>query len=360
MPIKQSQDEIRDGTRNLLDKIGTAGDGFSVMFGAGASKCIDLPTMGELADMLEKKLPTCQDQNITKLLEEVLAVLKSESPDGTTIEQVLEMLYHIQFLVEERETKISISLGDIGNIDTTILTGGINFIKDIIWEACYKIDVGKLQNHKEFLECFMGESGRLRKLDVFTTNWDFAIEMTCDGLKFKCVDGFVGVFDGFEKFAVFAESPSEQLRTVYLHKLHGSLNWILNQEKTELRKKMNWSEIDSSDHKLFMIYPIPSKAKEILGYPYAELISRFSDAILKRKNPLLLVIGYSFTDSHISTKIASMLDNNERSNLFIVDPKMELGKVSEKLGFDTEKDERVILLQTGFVEFNKILKELQE
>ena len=324
MPKKQSQDEIRDGTQNLLEKIGAAGEGFAVMFGAGASKCIDLPTMGELADMLEKKLPTCKDQNITKLLGEVLSVLKSESPNGTTIEQVLEMLYHIQFLVEEREKKISISLGDIGNIDTKILAGGINFIKDIIWEACYKINVSKLQNHKDFFDFFLGERRRFRKLDVFTTNWDFAIEMSCDELKFRCVDGFVGVFNGFEKFTIFAEIPSEQFRTVYLHKLHGSLNWILNQEKTELRKKMNWSETNSSDHKPFMIYPIPSKAKEILGYPYAELISRFSDAILKRKHPLLLVIGYSFADSHISTKIASMLDNNEHSNLFIVDPNMEL------------------------------------
>ena len=124
--------------------------------------------------------------------------------------------------------------------------------------------------------------------------------------------------------------------------------------------ELNWSEIDTSVPKSFMIYPIPSKAKEILGYPYAELIGKFSDAILKRKHPLLLVIGYSFADSHISTKIASMLANNEHSNLFIVDPKLELDTVSEKLAFSVEKDARVILLQTGFAEFNNVLKELQE
>ena len=121
---------------------------------------------------------------------------------------------------------------------------------------------------------------------------------------------------------------------------------------------MNWSEISSHVPKRFMIYPVPSKAKEILGYPYAELISKFSDALLKRAHPLLLTIGYSFADSHVFTKISSMLENNEHSNLFIVDPNLKLDRVSETLGIAVDKDPRVILLQTGFSEFNKVLKEL--
>lgn len=48
--------EIEEGTRNLLDKIGTAGEGFSVFLGAGASKTAGFPTMKELADILENEI----------------------------------------------------------------------------------------------------------------------------------------------------------------------------------------------------------------------------------------------------------------------------------------------------------------
>lgn len=358
MPKKESEEEIKEGTRNLLDKIGTAGEEFSVFLGAGASKTAELPTMKELADILENKLSDGGSKEISNFLSELITILKSESPNGITIEQLLEMLYHLHFLTEKRENKISFTLGKLKNVSTPLLTSSIDFIKEIIWAECYNINPTKLKNHVDFLQCFMGMSGRIRKLNMFTTNWDFAIEMTCDELKYKCVDGFIGMFNAFEKFSVFGEAPSEQVRTIYLHKLHGSLNWLLEEEHEELRKKMNWNEIGSRTSKRFMIFPIPSKSKEILGYPYADLISIFSDALLKRTHPLLLIIGYSFTDTHIITKISSMLQNNEHSNLFIVDPSLKLNRLSEALSINAENDERITLLQIDFAGFTNILKEL--
>jgi hypothetical protein len=357
MPGKGSKDKLKEGTRNLLDKVGTAGDGFCVFLGAGASKAVGLPTMKELGDLLSQKISKIGEKELSKFLGEIINVLKSETGNGITIEKVLEMLYHVHFLMEKREGKISLRLGEIGDVNTQLLTSSIDFIKEIIWKECHLIDPLKLKTHQDFLECFMGEFGRIRKLNIFTTNWDFAVEMTCDELKFKCVDGFIGIFDAFEKFSVFDEPPGELFRTVYLHKLHGSLNWMLEGKDGGLRKKANWQEIDSCAPKRFMVFPIPSKTGEILGYPYADLISRFSDA-LKRLHPLLLVIGYNFTDTHITAKITTMLKDNERSNLFIVDPCLKLDEVSGALGINAEKDARVTLLQTDFTEFANILKEL--
>ncbi|MHA1401796.1 MAG: SIR2 family protein [Candidatus Heimdallarchaeaceae archaeon] len=359
MPKKESKKEIEEGTRNLLDKIGTAGEGFSVFLGAGASKTAGFPTMKELADILENEISNSDNGEAHKFLKEIIAILKSESQDGITIEKILEMIYHLHFLTEKREDRISFTLGKLGKISLSDLNLSINFIKNFIWIKCYKIEPVKLQSHIDFLQCLMGMPGRIRKLNIFTTNWDFAIEMTCDELKYKCVDGFIGMFNAFEMFDVFSETPSEQFPTVYLYKLHGSLNWLLEEENKELRKKMDWNEIAHSDRKRFMIYPIPSKSREILGYPYADLISRFSDA-LKQEHPLLLVIGYNFTDSHVVTKISSMLQNNEHSNLFIIDPNLKLEKVSETLDINAKDDARVTLLHTDFAGFTNILKELSK
>jgi len=358
MPKKESEKEIKEGIRNLRDKIGTAGEGFSVFLGAGASKTAGLTTMKELADILESKISDSGNEDISKFLSEIITVLKSEVPSGITIEKILEMIYYLHFLTEKREDKISFTLGNLKNVSTSLLTSSIDFIKEIIWKECYHIDPAGLKNHVDFLQCFMGTPGGIRKLDIFTTNWDFAIEMTCDKLKFKCVDGFIGMFNAFENFNVFGESPNEELWTIYLHKLHGSLNWILEEEHEELRKKMNWNEIGSLTPKRFMIFPIPSKPKEILGYPYADLISKFSDALVKQAHPLLLVIGYNLTDTHIITKISSMLQNNEHSNLFIVDPNLKLDKVSKALGINAKNDARITLFQINFAEFTNLLKEL--
>lgn len=359
MPLKKDKEEITEGIRNLLDKVGAAGTGFCVFFGAGASKTVGLPTMMELAEILENKLSKGKKDEINKLISEVMQVLRSESKDGINIEQVLEFLYHVHFLLRKREGKVSLSLGNIETINSDVLVSSIEYIKEIIWSECFSINPKKLNTYIDFLNFFLEESGKLRKLNIFTTNWDFAIEMACDELKYKCVDGFVGVFKGFEKFSTFNELTQDLSRAVSLYKLHGSLNWVLESEEGNLRKITNWSEDIKSISKRFMVYPIPSKTDEILGYPYSEIINLYSN-MLNQTNPLLLLIGYNFTDSHIVTKISNMLENNEHSNLFVVDPRLELKRISEVLKVKNMDDERITLLQTGFSEFTNKLKELSK
>ena len=168
------------------------------------------------------------------------------------------------------------------------------------------------------------------------------------------------MFNAFENFSIFDETPNDndRLPTVCLYKLHGSLNWFLGESKEKLSIIVNRDKERQPTLPNFIVYPTPFKFKEILGYPYSDLISRFSDAILKHPHPLLLVIGYSFVDSHINKKISSMLASNEHSNIFIVDPRLTLKDISDSLGRDIEQDARVTLLQTSFEKFTAHLKGL--
>lgn len=356
MPKKELEQELKEGTRNLLDKIGSAGEEFCVLLGAGASKAAGLPTMKELAVILEQKINN--NNTVSKFLKKIIEILKSESPNGITVEQILEMIYHLHFLKEKRDEKITFKLGDLNNITAPILEDAINLIKTTIWDKCYSIESTQIENHVSFLNCFVGISGRLRKLEIYTTNWDFIIEMACDYAKYKCIDGFVGCFNAFEKFSMFDDIQNDDIKIIKLFKLHGSLNWLYDYAHKELRKKINLNKDDTHGLDKFMIYPVPSKSKEILGYPYADLINIFSNTLLKQTHPLLLTIGYSFADNHIVTKISSMLKENAHANLFIVDPTLTIKQISERIDIDVESDERITLLQTDFNMLTAMLKEL--
>jgi len=353
--MSKNIEEVKDKIRHLLELIEEGN--LYVFLGAGASKVAGLPTMKELAEILERKITGSKEDDVSSFLKEIISILKSEHPEGVTIEQILEMVYHIYFLTSKRSNKISVNLEGIEKIDENILTHSLKFIKKIVHDNCFSIGF-KLETYMDFFECLL-RSGRLRKLDIFTTNWDILVEKVCDKLKIKCVDGFIGIFDAFEKFDIFEESSSlsSTIPTIHLYKLHGSLNWVLPSENEKIIRLTNLNNSDVSQQ--VMIYPTPSKFKEILGYPYADLISRFSDSLLKKEHrPLLLVIGYSFVDSHIATKVTSMLRDNEHSNLFIIDPFLDQEKISNSLRIDVEKEPKINLLNIKFEEFVNFLKEL--
>lgn len=356
--MSENVEKIKEKIRHLLELIEEGN--LYVFLGAGASKVAGIPTMRELAEILEKKITELNNKEISVFLKEIASILKSEDPEGVTIEQVLEMVYHIYFLTGKRKDRISVKLGGVKKINENILTSSLKFIKKIVQTHCFhSIDYAKLETHTNFFK-YLLDSGRLRKLEIFTTNWDILVEKVCDKLKIKCVDGFTGIFDAFENFDIFEEqTPSSTLPTVHLYKLHGSLNWILPSENEKIVRLTNLNHDNGSQE--VMIYPTPSKFKEILGYPYADLISRFSNSLLRKDHrPLLLAIGYSFVDSHIATKITSMLRDNEHSNLFVVDPSLNSEKLSNSLKVEVKKEPKVNLLNLNFEKFVDLLKELSK
>ncbi|HEC93055.1 MAG TPA: hypothetical protein ENI51_08715 [Candidatus Atribacteria bacterium] len=353
-----SVEEMEEEKQKIKDLIELIEENNTFIFlGAGASKEAGLPTIKDLANLLKEELDNpskLKEGEVSEFLKRIISILENKKQNSLTIEDILETIYHIYFLMTGSNNEILPSIKGVEKIDRNIMDLSITFIKKLVYENCIDIDQEKLNTHKCFFQCMLN-SGRMRKFRVFTTNWDIIVEKVCDILEFKCEDGFTGIFDAFESFNILRENHSTILPTVFLYKLHGSLNWIHYGNNKIIRTV---DKLERENYEKVMIYPTPFKFREILGYPYSDLLSFFSDSISRKsQSPLLIVIGYSLGDSHIISKISNMLKENERSNLFIINPNINFDSISKYLEINEGSHPKVKLINIDFNMFTRMLKE---
>ena len=105
---------------------------------------------------------------------------------------------------------------------------------------------------------------------------------------------------------------------MYLYKIHGSVNWIEDEnanEKSFFRIKE--LPLRNSQEANVLIYPTPLKQNKSLGAPYVDLFREFQHKLLET-NTVLIVIGYSFGDEHVNDIIYRALATNSSMNLVII------------------------------------------
>lgn len=152
----------------------------------------------------------------------------------------------------------------------------------------------------------------LKRINVFTTNYDMLSEIAFENIGTHYFSGFFGLKN--RKFSPayynFSYSDDLNLRTknymiknehVNLYKLHGSLSWKLNGDELV--------EVQDYDSNLdpVIIYPSHTKYNQtnLIGY-YSTLMREFINQLLTQQSSLI-VIGYSFSDEHINKLIESVL-----------------------------------------------------
>lgn len=204
----------------------------------------------------------------------------------------------------------------------------------------------------------------LKRVNVFTLNYDTLVEQAADGEGVVVMDGFVGTLrrvfrpESYDQDLYFPAETTEGRvhrldRVVHLYKLHGSITW-----STE---PPDWSDpygIRAGDAAVaqsgsgVLIYPTPAKFGETLGMPYAELFRRFADAVV-RPQSVLFVLGYGFGDDHVNAIIRQALAVPSFS-LVIVDPNPSSTFVQS---LKEQRDRRIWILSgstfgtfSGFVE----------
>ena len=104
--------EMENLKRDIRRLLGIAAEENLLIFlGAGASKAAGLPTMKELSGIILKdKRSNTESKDVTQFLSEIISILETESQKGITVEQILEMIYHLEFLTKNRENKISFTI----------------------------------------------------------------------------------------------------------------------------------------------------------------------------------------------------------------------------------------------------------
>lgn len=204
-----------------------------------------------------------------------------------------------------------------------------------------------LEPHVGLVRRLVARPVGLRRVGIFTLNYDTLIEQALDAEGVTTIDGFVGrARPSFrpESYDHDLYFPTEQVegrvhrldRVMRLYKLHGSTTWrrqkstAANPYGIALREEV----ADPSPDEL-LIYPSPLKYGETLGMPYAEMFRRFAASVV-RPQSVLVVMGYSFGDEHVNAIVRQALAVPSFT-LVVVDPSP--GSFVQQL--QSEDDERV-------------------
>lgn len=149
-------------------------------------------------------------------------------------------------------------------------------------------------------------TARDHAIELFTTNYDLLFEEAFERVRAPYFDGFSG---GREPFfdPVTVSSNDLPPRWTRLWKLHGSLGWCSNDKGEVIRT----GECNAKH----LVFPEHLKYEQTQKAPYAALLDRLRE-FLSGSDTLLISIGFSFADAHISARIDEGLAGNPSASVF--------------------------------------------
>ena len=290
----------------------------SFLLGSGCSSYkierqeIGIPTMAPMAQefytssdfkedkewLLSSLKIDVEDKNFEKNLEAFLSVLHSLS------------FYHSKINNESDE-------------DAQKINQVIKEARNFILEKCLneeniknKRDNELLEVYKTFYKKLLTRNSTLPRLNIFTTNYDLYSERAMDSLGIHYANGFTGGISKYFNPTIFNYALAEKMdlsqskwnvidNFFYLYKIHGSVNWVENDDEGKLFKIQEIQDptFDILENKpTVMIHPTPLKYNASLGSPYSDLFREFQKKLMQNNN-ILVTIGYSFSDEHINNLI---------------------------------------------------------
>lgn len=150
---------------------------------------------------------------------------------------------------------------------------------------------------------------RERPIHLFTTNYDLLMEQALEESSAPYFDGFIGSRKAFFDLGAVEDEGLLPPRWTRLWKLHGSLNWRLENGTAVVRSDQKTNE------QSYLIYPSHLKYDQSRKMPYLAMLDRLK-AFLLSPSALLFICGYSFADEHINDVICRSLETNPTAHVF--------------------------------------------
>jgi NAD-dependent SIR2 family protein deacetylase len=201
------------------------------------------------------------------------------------------------------------------NLDKEILE-----VKNFIVEKC-TLKLPNNSPHRKFLDKITLRSQKYPRVKIFTLNYDTLFEQAARESMFTVIDGFTfsnprefnGKYFDYDIIETRHNRQDKKDSTIsklfYLFKMHGSLSW----QKVDNKITQADEKSIKIDNRV-MVFPQDSKYEHSYEQPYFEMMARFQQA-LRTENTLLITIGFSFIDKHISSVILESLKQNPSLNL---------------------------------------------
>jgi hypothetical protein len=169
---------------------------------------------------------------------------------------------------------------------------------------------------------------------VFTLNYDLCVEKLIDNNKLETGFSDGDPWDGTR----FTHTSDDELEApIYLYKLHGSIDW--ERTKTGL--------IRSQQQGITPEIVFGTDVKMQAVDPYLFYLYEFRKYALLSK--IIVIIGYSFSDTHINDLIKQALEADNTRKLLVISPYVP-ENVSERVGLGAS-DECTIIERIGAKEF---------
>jgi len=262
--------------------------------------------------------------------------LKGDTSEALCVnfEQVLALLYRWRSALLEAGGRLRLDASPAVDVTAQELDECLKRATRALAQACVlPTDDTKngLLTFKTFLRKLLTRPLNLKRVNLFTLNYDTLVEQAADAEGIVLLDGFVGterrIFrpECYEQDLYFPAETTEGRvhrldRVVHLYKLHGSITWVGDEPDIDNPYGVTARPFDpSAPAASRLIYPTPAKYGETLGMPYSELFRRFAAALV-RPQSVLFTVGYGFGDEHVNAIIREALVMPSFT-LVVVDPK---------------------------------------
>jgi SIR2-like protein len=298
-----------------------------IFAGAGASKALpdtDFPTTVEFFESLPDSI---RADSFFSFVEEFLRGVKT-SPTIDIEEVLLELQKLISFLRSANDNDTIVGRAVSSNLIARI-SGGFNFgqlygggmnlaqqletLQGLINAQVYRL-YSKEPTDRELGQTWNPLINRLLKstyLDIFTTNYDLVIESSIQSLESeKSMYQYLGATGRTQRRLDLGQWSEDANRsTGLLTKLHGSLNWKLDNDNIVLG---DW--VFTGDHaKQAIIYPgFKGESNALFFGPFHDYLTR---TLAKAEH--VLVIGFAFRDDTINQIFRTSL--NPASTITVMD-----------------------------------------
>ncbi|KKN00284.1 hypothetical protein LCGC14_1139450, partial [marine sediment metagenome] len=147
---------------------------------------------------------------------------------------------------------------------------------------------------------------RTHGVEIFTTNYDLLFEEAFERVRAPYFDGFIGAREAFfDPASVSGDQLSA--RWTRLWKIHGSLGWKANQQGEVVRT--------GQPQATHLVFPEHLKYDQTQKAPYAALLDRLR-TFLSTEDTLLVSVGFSYADTHITARIDEALAANAAASVF--------------------------------------------
>ena len=315
------------------------------MLGSGCSSYkiegqeIGIPTMAPMAKefyglsnfeenkewLLSKLKIDVKDKNFEENLEAFLSVLHSlsfyHSKINNEADEEDQKINQVINEADEEARKINQVINEADE-EARKINQVIKEARNFILEKCLneknkdKRDSELLEVYKTFYKKLLTRNSTLPRLNIFTTNYDLYSERAMDSLGIHYANGFTGGISKYFNPTIFNYALAEKMdlsqskwnvidNFFYLYKIHGSVNWVENDDEGKLFKIQEIQDATFNtlkDKETVMIHPTPLKYNASLGSPYSDLFREFQKKLMQNNN-ILVTIGYSFSDEHINNLI---------------------------------------------------------